>query len=258
MKRLSSLTDNLFAFNSNIQMKRLNLIFFTFLVLFFVSCNNYKRLINDEVVFNDGDSQTGTILKSDSVNIRLKKIDESVITIPWSIIDTVQGKKFRTLWLGFNAGIYNTPYFSVFRNESFSNSAGAVQFKIGMAYRGIKMYYLNYSYTPTTPYPVNKIGVGFQRYVFGNYLYKRSSFFVGVEANGMSIRYNNGLQFTYEPFTGFEVRVSNRIKIHAKFSLQFNVFNKNNQTGAGLSIGAHFIKRNFKKHYDRLNTEKRF
>lgn len=238
-------------------MKKSCFVLSVVLSLIFISCNNYKRLITDEVVLKDGNTQTGTLLKSDSVSVRIKKIDESLLTIPWNTIDSVRGKKFKTFWFGTNIGIYNTPYFSIFRNESYSNTAGGIQFKIGMAYRERKMYYFHYTFIPTAPYPVNKFGVGFHRYVFGNYLQKRNNFFVGVEVNGMGIRYNNGLQFSYEPFTGFELRLSQHFRMHVKFALQFNVFNKNNQTGASLSIGTHIIKRNFKRYYNVLNQEHR-
>lgn len=223
----------------------------------FSACNNYKRLITDEVVLKDGNTQTGTIIKSDTTILRIKKVDESLQIIPWRTIDSVQGKKFRTVWFGVNFGIYNTPYFSVFRNQSYSNTAGGIQFKAGMAYRERKMYYFHYTFSPTVPYPVNKVGLGFHRYVFGNYLQKKNNFFVGVELNGMSIRYNNGMQFSYEPFTGFELRLSHHFRLHVKFAMQFDLFNKNNNTGASLTLGTHVIKRNFKKYYDVLNYERR-
>src|SRR3989344_5167335 len=83
----------------------------------FTSCMNYRRLLTDEVVLKDGNSQTGTIVLCDSTNLKIKKIDESISIIPWTSIDTVQGKKLKTFFLGVNMGYYNTPYFSVFRNE---------------------------------------------------------------------------------------------------------------------------------------------
>jgi len=120
---------------------------FYFLVPIFIlsSCTNFKRLITDEVVMKDGNSQTGTIILSDSTNIRLKKIDESITNIPWSSVEIVQGKKFKTLFLGANFGFYKTPYFSVFRNEAITARHAGSQYKIGIAARGIKLYYLNLS-----------------------------------------------------------------------------------------------------------------
>ncbi|MCX6296420.1 MAG: hypothetical protein NTX97_10200, partial [Bacteroidetes bacterium] len=85
----------------------------------FTSCTNYRKLLTDEIVFKDGNSQTGTIQKCDSVNLRMEKIDESISIIPWTTIDTIRGKKLKTLFLGANFGYYNSPYFSVFRNEPF-------------------------------------------------------------------------------------------------------------------------------------------
>lgn len=221
------------------------------------SCINYRKPITDEVVMKDGNSQTGTIITCDSANLKLKKIDESISRIPWSAVDTVQGKKLRTFWLGANFGYYNTPYFSVFRNEAITGQSFGMQYKIGMAYRGTKLYYLNLSYMPAAPYSITKSGFGFQRYLGGRTYLKDNCFFVGSEFNFMNAKYNNGAQTTVEPFTGYEKKLNERLRIHFKFGVQFNISNKNNQTGFNATIGIHFLKKNFKKNYEILNKEHR-
>ena len=89
-------------------------ICFFFFASVFTGCmnTNYRKLLTDEVVLKDGNSQTGTIIQCDSSNLRIKKIDESITNIPWTSIDTVQGKKLKTFFFGANMGIYKTPYFS--------------------------------------------------------------------------------------------------------------------------------------------------
>lgn len=230
----------------------------TFLcVTAFTSCINYRNLITDEIVLNDGNSQTGTIIKSDSTNLKIKKIDESISIIPWSTIDTIQGKKLKTFWVGANFGYYNTPYFSVFRNESMVGKQLGSQYKIGLATRGIRLYYLNLSHSPAKPYAVTKFGVGYQRYVVNTTYLKKNSFFWGSELNLMNAKYNNGSQATLEPFTGFERKYNERLRLHFKFGLQFNLANKNNQTGFNMTVGVHFLKKDFKKYYETLNKEHR-
>lgn len=221
------------------------------------SCKSYRALITDEIVLKDGNSQTGTIIKSDSANLKIKKMDESISIIPWSTIDTVQGKKLKTFWVGANLGYYNTPYFSVFRNESFVGKQFGSQYKVGIAMRGIRLYYLNLSYSAAKPYAVTKFGLGYQRYIRSTTYLKNNSFFWGSELNLMNVKYNNGSQITLEPFTGFEKKYNERLRLHFKFGLQFNLANKNNQTGFNMTIGAHFMKRNFKKEYETLNKEHR-
>lgn len=220
-------------------------------------CINYKKLITDEIIFKDGNSQTGTIIQSDSINIRIKKIDESLNIIPWKLVDTIEGKKFKTIWFGTNVGYYNTPYFSVFRNESIIAKQYGIQYKIGLAYRALKLYYINLSFSPAKPYSVTKFGLGYQRYLGKTSYLKNNSFFVGSELNLMNAKYNNGSQTTLEPFTGFEKKYYDRILLHFKFGLQFNLANKNNQAGFNTTIGIHFMKKNFKKYYERLNREHR-
>lgn len=80
---------------------------------------------------------------------------------------------------------------------------------------------------------------------------------MGAELNLMNAKYNNGAQTTFEPFTGFERKLSEQIRVHFKFGLQFNVANKNNNLGSNFSIGFHFMRKNFKKRYDVLNAEHR-
>ena len=73
----------------------------------------------------------------------------------------------------------------------------------------------------------------------------------------MNAKYNNGAQVTLEPFTGFEKKLNEHLRIHFKFGVQLNIANKNNQSGFNTTIGIHFMKRNFKKYYDVLNDERR-
>jgi len=228
-----------------------------FLISVLSSCINYRKLITDEVVLKDGNSQTGTIIQSDSINLKVKKIDESISIITWSIIDSVKGKKLKTIWFGANFGYYNTPYFSVFRNEAIVGKQLGSQYKIGLATRGIRLYYFNLSYSPAKPYAVTKFGIGYQRYLGGSNYLKKNSFFAGSELNLMNAKFNNGSQTTLEPFTGFEKKFNEHVRLHFKFGLQFNLANKNNQTGFNLTLGIHFMKRDFKKYYETLNKEHR-
>jgi len=236
------------------------LLYYIHIVLFafiLIGCGNYRKLLTDEIVLNDGNSQTGTIIKCDSTQLKLKKTDESISIIAWTHVDTVQGKKLKTVFAGANYGYYNIPYFSVFRNEKMVGTSLGMQYKIGMAYRGTNLYYLHLTYSPAKPYAITKFGIGYQRYIGNSTYLKKKSFFWGSEINLMNVQYNNGAQTTLESFTGLEKKINEHILLHFKFALQFNVANKNNQTGVNLTIGAHFLKRNFKRYYSQLNKEHR-
>lgn len=231
---------------------------FTFLLAsILISCTNYRKLLTDEVVLKDGNSQTGTIVYCDTTNLKIQKTDESISIIPWKTIDTVQGKKLKTFWVGANFGYYNTPYFSVFRNESLVGKQLGFQGKVGLALKGTKLYYLDLSYSPAQPYAITKFGVGYQRYLGGSTYLKKNSFFWGSEFNLMNAKYNNGSQATLEPFTGFEKKCNEHLRVHFKLGLQFNLANKNTQTGVNLTVGVHFMKKDFKTYYDVLNKEHR-
>jgi hypothetical protein len=220
-------------------------------------CINYKKLVTDEVVLNDQNSQTGTIIHSDSANLKLKKIDESISVIPWNIIDTIIGKKFKTVFAGANIGYYNIPYFSVFRNEAMTGRAAGFQYKIGYALRGNNLYYLQLLYSPATPYAITKFGAGYQRYLGHTSYLKKRGFFVGGEFNFMNVKNNNGAQATLEPFTGYELKLAAHVRVHFKFGLQISLANKNNAMGSNFSLGFHFMRKNFKKRYDHINKEHR-
>jgi hypothetical protein len=225
--------------------------------LLFTGCLNYRKWITDEIILKDENSHTGTILESDSVRLKLKKVDESVRIIPWDQVDTVVGKKLKTVFFGANIGYYNIPYFSVFRNESMTGRAAGFQYKIGYAYRGYNLYYLNYFYSGASPYAITKLGLGYQYYLGKTTYLKRTAFFVGGEFNAMNVKNNNGAQVAIEPFTGFEFKLAAHVRVHVKYGLQFNLANKNNGLGSNISLGFHFLRKNFKKRYTYLNTKHR-
>lgn len=238
-------------------MKPYYIIVITFFVVALAGCRPYKTLITDEIILKDGNTHTGTILQTDSVNIKIKKADESKLIIPWITIDSVVGKKFKTVWFGANTGYYKAPYFSVFRNESLAAENLGMQFKVGLASRGVRLCYISLLLLPDEPYNMNKFGLGIQRYTGRSTYLKKNSFFIGTEVNFMNVKQNNGSQITLEPFTGYEKKINERCRIHFKLGLQFNLFNKNNQAGVNTTIGFHFMKRDFKKYYDTLNREHR-
>ena len=39
----------------------------------------------------------------------------------------------------------------------------------------------------------------------------------------MGVQYNNGFQTTFEPFGGYERKLNEHFRIHAKLGLQFNL-----------------------------------
>ena len=226
-------------------------------ITFLSSCLNYRKSLTDEVVLNDQNSHTGTIIQSDSVNLKLRKIDESSLIIPWNTIDTIVGKKFKTVFFGANIGYYNSPYFSVFRNENMNGSAMGFQYKLGYALRGNNLYYFSLLFITATPYAITKTGLGYQRYLGSTTYLKKRAFFVGGEINLMNVKNNNGVQTTLEPFTGYELKLASHVRVHFKFGLQINLAYKTNSLGSNFSLGFHFMRKNFKKRYTYLNTQHR-
>ncbi|MCW3077722.1 MAG: hypothetical protein JWO32_2331 [Bacteroidetes bacterium] len=232
-------------------------ILLLFLIALMSNCVNNRKLLTDEVFLKDGNSYTGTIIKCDSTKIKLKQLDESTLIIPWLKVDSIGGKKLKTFWFGANFGYYKSPYFSVFRNEALTAETAGFQLKAGTARRGNKLYYFHITSIPAKPYHVTKYGLGFQKYLRGTTYLTLNSFFAGSEINFMNAKFNNGPQITLEPYAGFERKISEQLRLHVKLELQFNIANKNNKSGVSLTVGAHFLKRNFKKYYNTLNRERR-
>lgn len=243
--------------NQNIRLPgKGKLFFFVVAVLTGLSgCVNYRKNITDEVVLKDGNSQTGTLLQCDSAKIKLQKIDESVLFIPWANVHSVQGKKFKSLWISADFGYFKSPYFSVFKNEAKTAESIGFQFKGGIALRSKKLFYFQIIAIPSKPYSVNKFGLGYQKYLStGSYL-SSNAFFAGTEINLMNAQRNNGSQLTLEPFAGIEKKINEQLRFHFKIGLQFNIANKNNKAGINATIGVVYLKRNFKRYYDILNSE---
>ncbi len=218
-------------------------------------CSKYRRLLNDEIVFKDGNTQTGTLISCDSLDVKLKKNDESLLIIPWDKIDSVRGKKYKTFWAGFNYGYYSTPYYSVFKNEAITARQFSTQLKLGMAVHGHKLYYANIFNSPAEPYYIKKIGFGYQYYPNRNHYLNPKSFFIGQEINFMNVERNNGSQLTLDPFVGWERKWKEQIRFQLKIGLQLNLFNRNNNTGFNVSLGTTILKKNFQKKYAHINKE---
>lgn len=228
-----------------------------FAVALFSGCHRYRDLITDEVILKDRNSHTGTIEESDSESIKLRKIDESVKIIPWSQVDTVVGKKYKTFWAGANFGFYKTPYFSVFRNEAINAHSAGFQYKAGWALRGTNLYYFSLLFLPASPYKITKTGFGYQHYIFKTSYLKMNSYFWGGEINAMNAKHNNGFQLTLEPFFGAERKLTEQLRGHLKFQLQLNLANKNNAAGSSITVGIHFLQKSFTRRYTYLNKEHR-
>jgi hypothetical protein len=231
------------------------LVFTASLLLF--ACNGPKKIIKDEVILKNGDSFTGTILSMDSSKVKLMKMDESKVQIDWNEIDTIVGKRFKTFWFGCNTGFYNTPYFSVFRNEAINAGSMGFQFKFGKAVRGKRMSYFTWTTLPAKPYHINKFGVGFQRYIKKASYVGPNGFFWGLEYNLMNAKYNNGVQMTLDPFGAYDRKLNDQLRAHFRMGLQINLANKNNKLGVNFTVGIHYLKRNFKTYYTDLNQNHR-
>jgi hypothetical protein len=219
------------------------------------SCSVYRKNIVDEVVLRDQNSHTGTILKTDSVNVKLMKPDESIILIPWAKIDTIGGKRLKTIWGGMNAGYYSIPYYSVLKDTAILSKTAGFQFKVGTTFRGDKLLYLNLVTCPAQPNHINFFGVGYQKYIYKSTYLQQNAFFVGSEFNFLNAKTNNGAQFTLQPYAGIERKLSDQIRIHFKWALQINFANKNPKTGANFTVGIHFLRKNFNYRYSYLNRE---
>jgi hypothetical protein len=221
--------------------------------LLLFSCNYHKKLIKEEVILKNKNSVTGTIVSCDSNNVNIQKMDESHVNVAWTDIDTIVGKRYKTLFLGFNTGFYNVPYFSVFRNEAINAKSLGFQFKIGKAVRGRQMNYFTFTTIPAQPYHINKFGLGFQRYFKKGSYAGANGFFWGLEYNLMNAKYNNGVQMALDPYWGYDKKLKEQLRLNFKMGFQINLANKNNAIGINITAGIHFLKRNFKKYYTELN-----
>jgi hypothetical protein len=219
------------------------------LTLLLASCASMRRRVREEVLLSDGSSRTGRIERADSGGIALRQADKSLALLPWAEIDSVRGLRLATMYVGLNAGFAYTPYFSVFRNEGYQPSSLLVQGKVGWARRDRVMRYLHYSWLPAAqPYRLNKIGYGFQRYVWQGYT-RPQGVFLGGEFNLLKAEYNNGRQIILEPFVGYERQFDAQCRFHARIGTQLNPVNKNGRLGFTASVGVHFLLRDLQRPY---------
>jgi hypothetical protein len=227
-----------------------SLFIYSLVLLTSVGCVPQRRL-RDAVVLGDGSARTGRIERADSSDIALRQADKSLALLPWPEIDSVHGLRLATMYLGLNTGFAHTPYFSVFRNEGFQPNGLLVQGKVGWARRDRVMRYLHYTWLPAQPYRLNKVGYGFQRYVWQGYT-RPQGVFLGGEFNLLKAEYNNGRQIVLEPFVGYERQFDAQCRFHARIGTQLNPVNKNGRLGFTASVGVHLLLRDLQKPYRSL------
>ena len=217
-------------------------------------CRVYKP--NEKVFLKDKVVLKGNIVKVDSVQMRVELSPKESRTFPWEQVDSIQGIRFRSLFIGYQLGYSHIPYFSMFKNESMQNRNIGFQLKMGRTVNGNSLRYLHFSQTPGNPFQVRKWGWGFQRYLLGSYLGPKS-IFAGAEIGLMKPQYNNGNQVYMEPFIGWDYQWNQHLRAFAKCTTQWNVLNRNPKLGWGVQAGLVIIVRDFKKHYRVLNDQHR-
>jgi hypothetical protein len=230
--------------------KRFSIILFIAIIMLVSSCASRKLV--DKVVLKNASTLTGKITQADSAKVILERQDRSVQHIPWQEIDSVSGIRYKTFFSELALGYAKTPYFSVFRNESFNPAAFSITGKIGIAQNRKNVKYLKYSFLPAKPYNLRKIGIGFQRYAKGTY-FSKNSFFWGNDFSLILIPYNNAPQLTFEPFCGYSRYLTPKIRVNAQWNLQLNPFGKNASVGTGLNFSILYHFKDINARYSTLN-----
>ena len=209
-----------------------------------------RIFLKDKVVIK------GNIVKVDSLQMMVELSPKESRTFLWEQVDSIQGIRFPSLFIGYQLGYAHVPYFSMFRNESIQNRNIGFQLKLGRAVNGNSLRYLHFSQTPGNPFQVRKWGWGFQRYMLGSYLGPKS-IFAGADIGLMKPQYNNGNQLYLEPFIGWDYQWNRHLRAFAKCTTQWNVLNRNPKLGWGVQAGLVIVFRDFNKHYQVLNQQHR-
>ncbi len=214
--------------------------------IFLVGCNSYQKHLNEAVSLGNGNTETGNIVNSDSVQLRLQKLDGSLMTIQWSDIANVSSIKRQSLAISMNGGIFYSPYHSVFKNENYDPTVAGTAIRVGMLKYGKRYRYVNLAFLPTEPYNIFKTGVGFQRYFGRDYLAKWN-LHAGSEFNLMHIKYNNVPQFCIEPYLGGELKWTEQVRFNSKLAFVYCPLGKNSRLGTNLMVGINYLFANIEK-----------
>lgn len=217
-------------------------------LILLAGCSSSRKILQDEVRLHDGSTVTGTLSECDSSRVVLQKLDLSQQIIPWTDIDSVGSVSHKTRVLSFHTGCFSTPYYSVFRNENHTPVGGGFQIRYGTARWGKTYRYVALAVAGGKPYGATKLGLGVQRYFFSRYTHQ-FSFSGGLESSLMFIRDNNAPQLTLEPYCAGEYKLLEQLHLSARFGIQKNLMSLNHEIGVNLCVGANFLFRNFRAHY---------
>ena len=216
------------------------------------SCRTEKRILTDEVHLRDGSTVVGKITKSDSTKIEIARLDHSTQILNWNLIDSVRPHNYFTPMSSMYAGLFNTPYYSVFLNEKNQPTNLGLQGRTGWAINGKRYTYLHLTLIPSQPLGIRKLGFGKEFYKRGTYM-SQKCLMLGYETNLIFIKNNNAPQFSFEPAFGKHWHWKNQYNIYAKIALQINIASRNQNAGISFGVGINYLHKDFKTHYQTLN-----
>jgi hypothetical protein len=243
---------DLYIVNLKLMYKLIKSLFGFLFIMSITACNSYLKTVTEEVVLKNGETATGKLMYCDSSSLKLQKMDLSLSVYNWSEVDSVRGIKFKTHILSFNSGYFSTPYYSVFRGENFKPNNLGFQMRVGTAKFHRTFNYVHYTFIPSNPYNISKLGMGTQRYILSDMASKKS-FLAGLEGNLLFINYNNVPQVALEPFIGYEFKLNDQLRLHVKMGTQRSILSKNPDWGIHFTAGINFLSKNYKKHYHSIN-----
>ncbi len=210
-----------------------------------------QKLSRDLLVLKNGNTQSGKVIYSDSINITLKKFDHSTQKYLWTDIDSVKGLTYKTNFFSASLGISHIDYWSTLLYKNEQRTSAAFNYRYGTLKWGHWSRYAELIFLSTNPSKIQRLGIGGSYYIPFDYT-RKLNYYTGADINFTIVANNRNYISTGLHF-GTEYLHKNRYRLFAELDLQRAIFNINQNTSFCFMIGIRSGKE-FGKYYHKLNS----
>lgn len=208
----------------------------------------------DMLVFKDGNTQTGKIIRCDSVSLVLRKVDHSTTKYEWSQIDSVRGLPYRTYFFSASLGISKVNYWSTLLYRDVKSTSQAFYYRYGnMSWRRWAKY-IELEFIGARPFKMQRLGGGVNYYMFTDYT-KPWNAYLGLDASINMVDNNKNFVSTGLHF-GTEYLYKNKYRLFAEMDFQKAIFNINKNSSFCFLVGMKWCKE-LEKYYKKLNQTRK-
>ncbi len=224
--------------------------FICLLILFVESAFAQKRS-RDLLVLKNGNTVAGKVIKSDSLNLTLRRADRSTEKYSWQAVDSVRGLALRGFFFSPMLGFTHINYWSTLLYKPIKDNAVSYTYRLGGLVSGHWSRWAQLSFVHSRPFKSQRLGVGFSYYFPFEYI-EPLCFYAGADANITFVTDNRSF-FSMGLHPGVEYWHSKGSRFFVEMDFQRAIFNINQDASFTLRGGVRLSKE-LSRFYNSVNA----